>query len=248
MNYVIGIPSYKRPDRQATIQYLRACGIPRSRVFVQTQTEEDYALYRKNWGALANILYAPAKDCPSTRNNLLAALSRFRCPVIEMDDDIAYIGRRPEGAWRPGMPRYEKIGRELDRTLCACVDRARAVGASLFGFYHFINPKFQREGERMDVHCIGTVFGILDTSLRFDETQTIKSDFELCARVMESGGHVVRFDRYAPQAGHGQKGGCGEFWHLSAWASGEIMRKHPGMFEPNPQRPGEILLKRRCGK
>ena len=39
--YIIGIPSYRRADKQTTLEYLERIGVSKERIVLSVQTEED---------------------------------------------------------------------------------------------------------------------------------------------------------------------------------------------------------------
>ena len=59
---------------------------------------------------------------------------------------------------------------------------------------------------------IGTVLGILNNKLRFNEDYFVKEDYELCCSEINKENNVVRFNMYTANALHKSKGGCEEDW------------------------------------
>lgn len=84
------IPSYGRSTKNVTVNFLLSMGVQPTQILVQTQTEDDFALYR---AALEStgvpVAYTPAYNLAGNINN---ALSRDDMnpddPVIIMDDDV----------------------------------------------------------------------------------------------------------------------------------------------------------------
>lgn len=135
------IPSYGRSAKNVTVNFLLSMGVPSTQILVQTQTEEDYALYR---AALEStgvpVAYAPAYNLAGNINN---ALSRDDMnpddPVIIMDDDVhGLLVECPPIEQRPSAEeRAEYIATHGGKYFKDHLIRSRLVRPS--GFYFLIH-------------------------------------------------------------------------------------------------------------
>ena len=84
------IPSYGRSTKNVTVHFLLSMHVAPEQILVQTQTEEDYALYQSALsGTGVSIAYASAHNLAGNINNALtSAGSHSTDAVIIMDDDV----------------------------------------------------------------------------------------------------------------------------------------------------------------
>lgn len=196
----IGIVTYNRKTVK-TMNILTAW--KRKDIIISTQTREDYERIRAMYGNKANVIYSPADSCSTNRNNLLDYMQRNGIKeCILLDDDIINIGFLRDNKLVPILPD------ELPTILEHLVSVARINNAPIFGFYPCYNAFFMGKGIRRQYIVIGTVFGMLNTQLRFDPSMRVKEDYELCCRVINKGYNCLRFDFLATNANHYTKGGC----------------------------------------
>lgn len=89
---------------------------------------------------------------------------------------------------------------------------------------------------------VGTIIGIENNKrLRFDETFSIKEDYEISLRLIQMGYNAIRFNAFTVEANHRSKGGCEE-----ARAAGrnikncaDLLERYPTLIKPS-NRKGEV--------
>ena len=91
MDFVFGIPSYKRAEKQSTLSYINRLGYSRKDIYISTKTEEDYRIYSSRYSDKATILYRQGNCVADNRNTILEGLKDFR-HILFLDDDITGIG------------------------------------------------------------------------------------------------------------------------------------------------------------
>ena len=249
MDFAIGIPSYRRADRQPTVEYLSRCGVPRDLVHLQTQTEEDYAAYSERWGRLATVRFAPATSAAGNRNNLVATLNLTTRRVLLMDDDVARVMvLRKEGERKNGGGSVDAGSgflRIAERLFAECDRR----GADLFGAYPYENPYFQRNRASLNRLCVGCFMGLNRRGLRFDEKIGVKDDWELCCRLISRGRKTLRFDYVSVVTEYGTVGGgCKPLYDggQGRLAVKTLLERYPGLLKRG-RNDTEVQLKRTCG-
>lgn len=228
--FVVAIPSYHRADRQDTLQYLREVGFSVQRVFLVVQTEEDWAAYQK-YKEWATTVHISASGIAQARNNILDYLSGR--PILMMDDDISQISRLTEN----GLERVE----DFEETFQKLFDR----GSTLFGIYPVHNDFFMSRTVSTKV-TVNTVLGFpADNKLRFDSSLLAKEDIDLCARILDRGGNVIRYNYLAPKAKHRtNSGGCHDTWKTKAneAAARRLAMTYPKVIARHPSKPDEVRV------
>lgn len=204
-NFVIAIPSYQRADKQDTIKYLSRLGVPKDKIYIFVQTQNDYETYQKYAGA-ANIVCVKANTVSEARNNILR---HFDCNILMLDDDIRRLGTLKNGALIPTNDRAifaENINR--------CFEYTKANKGKLFGVYPVYNDYFMSATISTKT-SVNTVMGFVGKfDMEFDEGFVAKEDLELCGRILHRGGRVFRYNHIAVDAKHRTNdGGCKENWH-----------------------------------
>lgn len=72
MEYVIGIPSYRRAERQFTLGYLRGIGVDKSKIVVCVQSCDDYKAYKaRGVDSECKLICHEASSAAENRNNIL---------------------------------------------------------------------------------------------------------------------------------------------------------------------------------
>lgn len=203
--YYVLIPSYKRVERQRTLEILSGELFPKDRIIISTQTNEDFVSYKQKYGKQATIIYRQGDSVGDNRNTLMQYCEENNIENgIMMDDDIhailLYNGKKLTNA------------QDIDSVLTKCVEYSKKQGAKIWGAYPIANEFFMGRSATAGQICIGTIFGISENTLRFSSEFRVKEDYELCLRTMCGGGLVVRYNWLAPVAGHKTKGGCSDDW------------------------------------
>lgn len=231
--YRILIPSYKRSERQPTLELLSSA-YTKEDIVISTQCMEDYEKYYKLYSDRATVIYKEGNCVGDNRNTLLDyACGKGIKRCVMLDDDIT------------GFLCYNKVkikdGKKAKELFEYCMKVAEYTKATLFGLYPVQNTFYMNTKVVRNI-LIGTCFGIMDTSLRFDRMFRIKENYELCLRVMQRGGLSIRFNGYAPIAQHKTAGGCMEDWKTKgndkyAYLLTEM---YPRLVKLSTKRAGEI--------
>lgn len=238
MSYLVGVPSYRRSDKQATIEYFANLGVPKERLYIFVQTEKDLAAYQK-YADIANIEFAPANGVSKARNNVLDGLAA-KGNVLMLDDDISYFSRLVNNE----LVKISKLG-ELETTVEKCFEQTKRAKAEMFGFYPVHNGFFMSKTISTAV-TVNTVLGFpKGFKFRFDETYKTKEDIELCARLLSLRGKILRYNFLAANAKHRTNtGGCYETWHSgeNAAVAKRLSRAYPQILTVNKSNPNEVKV------
>ena len=236
-DYKILIPSYRRASSQSTLSTLSAC-FAKEDIIIATQTTSDYDEYRKRYDAMATIIYREADSVGGNRNTLLEYCETHGVKhALLLDDDILGLllsnGRKLKDA------------KEIKAVFDYFFQLATKCDATAFGTYPLSNTFFMKNRVSVNKIFIGTIFGILDTHLRFDETYRVKEDYELCLRLLSKGKRLLRFDNVSPIAKHKTAGGCADEWKSQQYRqyAERLVFTYPDIVKMNPKRAGEILMK-----
>ena len=237
-SFIVAIPSYRRADKQITLEYLSRMGMPKERIYIFVQTGSDLEAYSKYEG-LANIRYAPADGVSKARNNILNELAE-RANLLMIDDDISCISRL----------RNEKLVpinslEEFESTIEKCFSQSAKGNASMFGVYPVYNEFFMSNTISTAVSVVCVLGFPKGFKFRFDETFKTKEDIELCVRILSLKGKVFRYNFLAANAKHRTNaGGCYEIWHSdeNAAVAKRLSGKYPQMLAVNKKNPSEVRM------
>lgn len=236
--FIIAIPSYKRAEKQQTVEYFSGLGFPKEKIFVFVQTEDDWKAYQK-YSREATLIYAEADGIAKARNNILRHFDGAE-NVLMCDDDISSIGRL----------RGEKIEairsrEEMEETIGRCFGFAKKKGAPIFGLYPVSNAFFMSENISTAV-TVNTVVGFTAGSrFSFNETYRAKEDIELCARILSLGGKVIRYNFLAMDAKHRTNaGGCHDTWksNENTKAAARLCNTYPNILARHSKKPEEVRV------
>lgn len=187
MNFVFGIPSYKRAEKQTTLSFLNRLGYSRDEIFISTQTEEDYRLYSEKYSDKATILYRNGNCVADNRNTILDELKE-KPRILFLDDDVTGIGVLAKEGKRSEGGRYVRVlsKEQLNQLINSCFNLVQRMDSPIWGVSFFDNPLFGKKAIREKQIFIGTMFGMFNNGLRFNREYKVKEDFELCCRVISS--------------------------------------------------------------
>lgn len=238
--YIFAIPSYKRPDNQAAMQWLNGLGYTRADIVIGTQTREDYDEYQRLHGRNARITYRPGSCIADNKNALLEICKGKR--VVMLSDAVKRICKlRKDGQAEPVTGRAE-LQMLLDRNF-RVMERE---GAVLWGVYPVCNGFFMDHTYTVDNLIMGCCMGFPEnTELRFRRDFRVKEDWDISLRTIEEGKHIVRFNDMAFDRRHKIKGGCQEMWQakgdaVNIRACRTLLAEHPGLCKPHATRKNEI--------
>ena len=249
VDVVFLIPSYRRSEKQPTLDYLRGMGYGKESIVVSTQTEDDYRRYSDNYGEKAQVIYRAGNCVGDNRNTLLDyAQEKGWKMAVMLDDDIRCLTRLVKsGERRKGGKSKDVVTRQdFERIIENCFLIAKKYNVPLFGVYPFVNPLYQSFKVDVKNIFVGTFMGIADLSLRFNPSFIVKEDYELCLRLISRGYRCFRFRSLSVKAGHKTSGGCEGEWNSgqSAVMTNRLLFMYPDFVKETPKRKGEIILKR----
>lgn len=242
--YVYAIPSYKRAQRQTTLEYLSGIGVPKELIWIFVQTEKDYHEYQTHKDR-ATIVLMEADGIARARNNILNRLKDRN--LLMMDDDVKRISFMRNGEL-VGVEKRSDMALAINR----CFTQARSLRSKIFGVYPVDNAFFMSNDISTRV-TVNTVMGYASGfPFRFDETFETKEDAELCGRILRRGGNVVRFNNIAVNADHRKDSRKG---YIDAEHQSENLRmvkklcaRYPEIFAPQKGKPWEVRVKIRDEK
>lgn len=229
---IICIPSYKRAGKVLTLDFL-GHAFTKDEIIIGTQTEEDYNQYCKEYSERATIIYKKGHSVGDNRNSLLEYCQEHGYnEALLLDDDIRYIIT---------MQKQKLVGNEFRKLMEQCYDMCRKNNVVLFGGYCCENPFMMSRTIKPNI-IVGMLFGLLDTSVRFDSSFFVKEDYELSLRLMSKGKGVVRFNMFAASARHKTSGGCEEAWKRDGHQelAELLVQAYPDLIKLHPTRKGEI--------
>lgn len=214
---IFAIPTYNRPERQKTVEYLLAEGAKHVVLFVQNRYEEYEEKYRQ-----VEIIRTKATSIAENRNAILDACQGKK--VVMMDDDIRRVDR-----YDPSVDKWERPAPPFLPFVEHCFEDAEQEGAEIWGLYPIhlrLYVKTRPEKQSLTL-LIGTVMGMFAGTRRFDEQFRVDEDFDYCARVLLDGKKSIRWNKWAADAEHRTKGGCFQDWSDEKQYARLLAQKYP---------------------
>lgn len=236
-DFIYVIPSYNRVNRQITVNYLNGMGIPKERIYVFVQTEDDEKSYTDVIGDKANIILRDAKRGIEARNNILDTLVAEH-NLLMLDDDIRVIGVL-------NGEKIEKIttAEKMDETFTYCFEMCEKTKVGVFGVYPIYNEYFM-ERTISTQSPINTIFGFMKGfPHRYNYDYDTKEDAEICARILYSKGNILRFNYIAVDADHRKdKNGYIDEWHQeeNIRCVKKLLKDFPTIYKMQKDKPWEV--------
>lgn len=233
------IPSYRRHEKQTTLEMLERFSIPKERIIMSVQTEEDFQLYQKYRDRVQKLLYRPAENISGNRNTILAELQRGTKAII-FDDDIQDIYFLRYGKFEPLKSGEEFIS--FVRTGFSIAQKFHAPG---FSVYPVCNDFFMSETFTKTNIAEGTLVGVTVTDIKYDETFHVKEDYEYSCHNIQRYGAYPRLNNFTCKAKHYSSGGCEQFWKdgkSNADCAIRLCKRYPQIVKLNKARPGEVKM------
>ena len=242
MRIIFGIPSYRRPDKQKTVEYLRSMGYDREDIVISTQTKEDFEAYSRNWGEDAIVIYKDGCCVGDNRNNLLDWGQRNKIKrMVMFDDDVAAVNILSEDS-RSNIPL--KTREAFQDILERCFITAMNEGCFLWGCAAVDNYFFKTHTIHYKAMITGAMMGISFFGWRFDKRYLVKEDYEASLRVLNKGYNVLRFNMLSAKAGYKTRGGCEEWRKTDAdyKCTTMLVSQYPGMVATQKNNMEEVRL------
>lgn len=238
MQIKFAIPTYKRADKQLTLQMLKDFGYKKEDIVMSTQTKEDFEQYNDKYGSECSVIYREGHSVTDNRNNLIDHFEKGQW-VVMLDDDIT-------GFFKLAGKKLVKIEtrEEFETMLNDFFKYTEANNGKMWGVYPCKNAFFMGQSiNKKDIvnSCLGLII-----DQRFDDNLKAKEDIELCCRYIKSGYNVIRFNFITYDAKHRGKGGCSDVWksNENEIVSKKLVMKYPKLLRLNTKRKGEVLY---CG-
>ena len=242
MNVIYVIASYKRADKQPTLDYLEGLGAKKDQIIISTQTESDFKEYSRKYGTRAKILYHPGGNKSENLNNVLPLIKNGK-KILIMDDDIKCV-MRMNGKKELLEVRTPEEWEEFLTTGFDAAEGLRTIG---FSVYPVCNAFFMSETIAPASLGEGTLIGLIKVpGLSFDRNLPVKEDYDLSCRIIKRYGAYPRLNMYTCNAPHYTKGGCDEWWEdkrLNIRIAKTLAHRYPELVTVRKNNPEEIQFK-----
>ena len=235
---VFCIPSYKRSEEQKTLAYLESMGVEKEKIYISTQSKEDYEIYQEKYGERANIIYGEGDCVSDNRNNILNNFPKGE-EIVMLDDDLFFIGKLKNKKITP----FEK--EELFSFLEDAFSYCKKNNALIWTGYPAENGYFMSATIDKRNFGVGCIMGIINSDYRFNREYKIKEDFEICLHTMKDGYNCIRFNFIHAKGKHKSKGGCEEFWkdNKDEECTKKILCEYPTLIKQGNKK-NSILMRR----
>lgn len=193
MSMIYGIPSYHRPQCK-TYHMLRAVGVSENSIVIGLNDPNDYAEYAKRMPE-AHIIVNKGNSAAFNRNRLIEEING---ECILLDDDITKICRNISDPGKKYGQLVQMNAPELDALFRNCFVVAKNIDAKIFGVSATTNQMVIAQRVRSwgeytpDVMIQGTITGIVDHTVRFNEKYLMVEDYEVSCRLISKNGHTLR--------------------------------------------------------
>lgn len=203
MDYVIAIPSYKRPEtlKNKTLALLERNNIPKSKINIFVSDEEQHALYVAANPGYIFIIGVPGMGAI---RNFITAYYPVGAWIVNIDDDISDFKVLTDGKLVP----VTDIHTVFNEGFLECL----LHNCRLYGFYPVANGFFMKQKSRYDLrYVIGSVWGIINPGTILTVTLDDKEDVQRSLIMYLLDGAILRYEHYAPvTAYYKEKGGMME--------------------------------------
>lgn len=247
----ICIPTYNR-FKVDTFQILK--GIPHEWIYLfvnnysNEQTLEEaktnYLLHLPPEFEDINIIGLMTKGIAQARNAILNYFPEGE-EIVFLDDDVSEIQEMVfEGLKKKLKPMHvDNILGFFDD----CFGTLKLNEAKLWGVYPIDNAFYMSKKINNSGFIIGTMFGVINNKLRFDETLGVKEDYDFTLQNIIEYKKVCRFDYITIKAKHyNNPGGCVEQRNqkpeIEYESCKKLIMKYPNLVRINPKRDNEIII------
>lgn len=216
MEIIYGIISYKRAEKQTTLDYLVKNGIPRERIILSLNAESDIGPYQK-YADRAQIIYGEAHNAAGNRNNILNYLPEGT-HLILLDDDVRrFACYDPAGTYGTFFENFKEAEEEFERAFGILEE----TGRKIFGVAQTENAMFcQRTLKKYGKYCINALigaglFGIIVGRDRFNDRMPVWDDLDMMLKQIKTRG-LLRVNTVGNIVGtfYTTKGGCQEAYAM----------------------------------
>jgi len=198
--------------------------------------------YHKENGSSYNYQLIDTRGIPAARNFILNFFDEGE-KIVMLDDDIDQILGLDFNNLKKQLRPIESVKGFFEEAFSIC----EKYGAKLWGIYpvanaFYMSPKMNNKG-----FIIGTMFGVINNELRFDENLKLKEDYDFTLQNIIKYKKVARFDWITIWADHYKRsGGCVEQRsadnNLEKDCCDYILNKYPKYLRRNTKRENEVLI------
>jgi len=204
MNWIIAIPSYKRPEQlqKKTLTTLYNGKVPASKIFVFVVAEEEAAYKAALNPEYYNTLIVGHLGLDNQRNFIMKHFPKNQL-ILFVDDDIMKLMNRTDD-------NTVAMIEDLNPMITKGFEVMKREGANIWGIYPTANPFYMKAGYTTNLrYIIGAFYGIKNTkckayALKYSDNQ---EDKERTLRYWIKDGIVVRFNDIAPKTSYYAAGG-----------------------------------------
>lgn len=214
MDYVVCIPSYKRPTvcKEKTLHMLHTNKIPSSHIYVYVANKEDYDVYKETLDSSTyNKLVIGKKGLVPQRQFIMEQWQEGT-QIVFFDDDVESIDLSLS-------PRFKQ--HSLEYFIKDAFRETVKSNAYIWGVYAVFNPFFRKSRPEITTalnYIVGAFYGIINRpklqSIRLTITAENgqKEDVERTLKYFIQDGIVIRFNRIGfITKYYGKEGGLGTF-------------------------------------
>ena len=233
---IFAIPSYKRSEKQTTLEYLISMGVSKEQIYISTQTKEDFEIYSQKYGEKANIIFNNGSCVADNRNNILNNFSN-NTEIVMLDYDLSFIGKLSNKKIVP----FEK--EELFSFLRDAFDYTKKNNALIWTGYPVENGYFMKPTIDKKNFGVGCIMGIINSKYRFNREYKIKEDFEICLHTIKDGYNCIRFNFIHAKGKHKTKGGCFDDWKDDERCTNNILLEYSSLIKRGVKK-NSIMIRR----
>ena len=239
MNYIVALPSYKRPDglKHKTMALLERHNIDKNRIHIFVSDSEQESIYHA-----AFLDYKIIVGCAGLMNvrNYITTLYPDDTPILFMDDDIDELYELKD--------KKLIVLRDLDILIQSGFESCRVNDRKMWGIYPVKNGFWMSHKVTTDYKfCIGHMYGVLNQKDRLLELGDYKEDYQRTLTYCKTDGGVVRFNNICAKTKMGAKGGLDTAVknriEKNKQISTILVQLYPDCVRLNTRRDGEILIK-----
>lgn len=207
------IPTYHRPDKIKTVNWLLSLGVDASDIYVSLQCQEDLESYELPEGV--NILYREGSGVSHNRNTLLQHFNSGEY-VLMLDDDIWGLKKLTYVEQKKKSILVALSNEDVLKFFDSCFELCEENNAACWGVDIVENNLFMKNQVWVNNVIYGFMMGIIKPEfLEFDTEMPFNEDVEMVFKINSMGYNCMRFDGYYPtmvKQGKSTSGGCKEIY------------------------------------
>jgi len=208
-DYVIAIPSYKRPNViiDKSLKMLKTGGVPASKIVIFVANEEEHADYLESVPKdLYGKIVVGVKGITNQRKFIINYFPEGKC-IVSIDDDVEQVEKMN------GPNKLVKI-KNVDAFFKAAFQELKKNGLYIWGIYPVRNPFFMKPNVSTSLKfIIGTMYGFInrhDRNLEPSSQIKEKEDVEQSILYYLKDGGVLRYNNTTIKTKFHSEGGLGK--------------------------------------